>query len=93
VINRCPGYVTELYNSFVNEDVDFVGKNESLKEDLVKALKLMNIEFDENQVLNHGKVNVSKTPEKKIIWDEDLKNEILKLEYPTLLKYGYSENI
>ena len=33
--------------------------------------------------------NVSKKPSGKIIWDEDLKKEVLKLEYSALIRYGY----
>jgi len=91
VIQHCPGYVTSLYDSFVNQDIDFVGKTENLSEDLIKVLELMNIDFNEEKVKNHKMVNVSKKTNSKIIWDEDLKQEILKLEYPTLKKYGYLE--
>jgi hypothetical protein len=36
--------------------------------------------------------NESKKPAEKIIWDEDLKKEVLKLGYPALIRYGYVEN-
>ena len=40
------GFVTELYRCYV-EDVDYVGKQETLADDLVKALTLAGESFDE----------------------------------------------
>ena len=89
VIKKRPGYVTELYGSFATPDIDFIGKTENLVEDFINVLHLMKVDFDEQYVRDLKPVNVSKKPSNPIKWDPKLKEEILKIEYPALVKYGY----
>ena len=55
VLNKRPGYITELFHSFTNEGINFIGKNENLKEDLIKVLTHLNLSFDEDFILNYKK--------------------------------------
>jgi len=89
IIKKHPGYVTELYSSYTSPNIDFIGKTENLVEDLIKVLKLMDVSFDEEIVRNFPPQNVSKNPPEKIVWDEELKKEVLKLEYAAFVRYGY----
>jgi hypothetical protein len=89
VIKERPGYVNELYSWYTTPEINFIGKTENLADDLIKVLRLLNTKFDEDRVRNYPPKNVSKKPEKEIVWDEDLKQKILKLEYPALVRYGY----
>ena len=82
-----PGYVTELFGWYTKPQIDFIGKQESLRDDLVKVLKIMNVDFDEDFIRTYKEVGVS--PTKKIVWDEDLKTEMFKLEYAGVVRYGY----
>lgn len=52
------GFVTHLYQHYVG-DVDFVGRQESLADDLVMALTLAGEEFDEVALRALGRRNVS----------------------------------
>ena len=92
IMSKHPGYVTELYSSFTRPSIDFIGKNENLVEDLIKVLDIMKINFDPDLVRNHSPKNVSKAPQKPIQWDNSIKEEILKMEYPCLVNYGYLNN-
>jgi len=42
VVAKRPGYVSELYASYAQPQVDFVGKQENLRADLVAVLKRLN---------------------------------------------------
>lgn len=92
VLKKHPGYVTELYSSYTTPFINFIGKNENLVNDLIEVLRIMKIDFDENIVRNHKKENVSKLPPKPMEWDDKLRKEVLKLEHPGLVRYGYVES-
>lgn len=89
VIRKRPGYVTELYGWYTKPQIDFVGKQENLREDLIHVLRVLDFEFDEDFVRNFPKVGVSSKTEDKVIWDPDLKEEVFKLEYAGIVRYGY----
>lgn len=89
VINKRPGYVTELFGSYTKPPMNFVGKQETLIQDFIKALDLMNISYDEEFIRNYKKIGVSPAPANKIIWNENLKKEIERLEYAGMVRYGY----
>lgn len=84
-----PGYVTELYGWYTKPQIDFIGKQESLADDFIKVLKIMNIKFDEDFVRNYGEVGASPTPEREVTWPDDLKLETALFEYAGMVRYGY----
>ena len=91
VIDKRPGYVTELFNSYTAPGlVDYVGQQESLREDLIHALSQCNLDFNPDRIRNYSKVGVSK-PKKKLTieWDPRLRREVLDLEYATLVRHNY----
>ena len=63
VINMFPsGALTTIYQCYLGRDgndLDFVGTQENLVEDLIKALTLAGEDFDEDVIRNLGKVNTS----------------------------------
>ncbi len=89
VIQRRPGYVTELFGWYTTAEVDFIGRQENLKEDLITALKTLELKFDEEFVRNYPLVGESRKPSNPILWDEALREAVLKLEYAGLVRYGY----
>ena len=89
VIDKRPGYVTELYGWYTKPQIDFIGKQENLVEDFIRVLKIMNVSFDEDFIRMRDKVGVSELPKDPIIWDERLKEEVYKLEYAGIVRYGY----
>ncbi|MDB4458973.1 sulfotransferase family 2 domain-containing protein [bacterium] len=89
IIEKRPGYVTELFGEYAKPPIDFIGKQETLKEDLVKVLKHLNLNFDEDFVMNFKEVGVSPAPHQKLEWNADLTAKTLNLEQIALLRYGY----
>jgi hypothetical protein len=91
VIEQRPGYVTSLYEHYTFQPVDFVGRQEQLREDLAAVLEKMGCEFDRQVVLEAKRVNTSRAPGERPEWDEALRQRVLELERPALLRYGYEE--
>lgn len=89
VIKKRPGYVTEMYGWYTTPEIDYIGRQENLKEDLITILKSMELKFDESLVRNYPIVGGSREPGRPIVWDETLKEEVLRLEYAGLVRYGY----
>jgi hypothetical protein len=85
VIEHFPGYYSEVVKQF--ESVDFMGKQENIREDLVKALTLAGEEFNEDKVRNYKgeslkigrKVDIKYTPEQE--------KKILEIEKYVIDKY------
>jgi hypothetical protein len=92
VVRARPGYVTELYSRYTDERIDFIGKQESLVDDFIHVLKHLNVPFDEQQVRELAPVNVSPTPKERIHWDPQLRQLVTRLEYPAMVRYGYSRD-
>lgn len=89
VIRKRPGYVTEFYGWYTQPGVRFIGKQETLVDDLIYVLRQINIKFDEERLKSFQPKHVSKSPNKPIVWDEELKIEVERLEYASLIRYGY----
>jgi hypothetical protein len=90
-INRKrPGFVTELFGRFARPEVGFVGRQESLTEDLIKALHFVGARFDEAAVRNHPRVNASPANVPIPEWDPAVRRETLRLEYAGYRRYGYA---
>lgn len=90
VLNSRPGYLTELYGQFAQPPVKHIGKQESLAEDLLRILKDLGLNVDEERILSHKKVNVSKRPSKTLEWDQTLREELIKTEYAVIKRFGYT---
>ena len=90
VMERFPGYVTQLYGWYTKRGVDFVGHQESLREDMVELLKRLNVAFDPQFVLGYQPVGVSPEPENPVWWDDAVRAEAIRVEYAAILQYNYS---
>jgi hypothetical protein len=89
VITKYPGYVTEMYGRFATPQISFVGKQENLCEDLITVLKKLQMPFDEQFIREFGKIGVSPKRSTGLVWDPDLKAEVIRLEYAGLTRWGY----
>jgi len=89
VLRVRPGYVTELYSSYAKPGISFIGKTESLVEDLIKVLTHLDLDFDEDKIRAEPKKNVSKTKADLIEWDESVKEAVIVSEMNSILTYGY----
>ncbi|WP_295888249.1 hypothetical protein [uncultured Thiohalocapsa sp.] len=93
VVAKRPGYVTEMYGWYAKPEVDFIGKQESLVEDLIRVLKIMEFEFDADFVRNQEPVGVSPEPKQSIEWDYELKREVALYEYAGMIRHGYRDTL
>jgi hypothetical protein len=90
VIDKCPGYVSQLYGRYTYPKVDFIGKQENLRDDLIAVLRMRGLPFDEDYIKNAKEFGVSLKSKTSIDWDLDLKNEVCYLELPAIRAYGYN---
>jgi len=90
LLDRCPaGFVTEQYKQFLgptSEQLDFVGRIETLADDLVTALKQAGETFDEKVIRSTPRHNRSPLRPR---CSESLRKEILKVEKGVLERFGY----
>jgi hypothetical protein len=91
VIIKRPGYVSEMYGWYTKPQMDFVGKQEHLVDDFIRVLRTMSVDFDEKFVRDYGKIGVS--PEKKTIWQDELKRKVALYEYAGMIRYGYHSTL
>ncbi len=90
VNQKTPGYVTQMFGLYATPEIDFIGKQENLKQDLVNVLQRLNLNFNEDFIMNYPAKNTSvKLVESSLIWELDLKAETERLEYAGLVKYSY----
>lgn len=93
VLRHRPGFVTEMYGWYARPQVDFVGRQEHLVDDLIAVLRQMNLRIDEDYIRSSEKVGVSPIPEKPIAWDAELRRETILCEYAGLQRYGYQASL
>jgi hypothetical protein len=66
VLERCPGYVSRMFDAYVGSrdfEISFIGTQENLCEDLVRALRLHGEVFDEAALRATPHSNVSSGPD------------------------------
>ncbi len=89
VIERRPGFATELFSQYVQADIGFVGKQEQLADDLVAVLRQQNLPFDEQRLRDCAPVNVSRRDD-ALDLPQELTAELTRLEYVAMKRYGYA---
>ncbi|MCB2167781.1 MAG: sulfotransferase family protein [Deltaproteobacteria bacterium] len=89
VLKLYPGYVTHLYGFYTKREIDFIGKQENLRNDLINVLNIMKLNFDKDLIIEYERVGVSPKPRTPMIWDIELRNKVIQVEYSGLLRYGY----
>ncbi|MGJ8593508.1 MAG: hypothetical protein ACSHXF_13235 [Aquaticitalea sp.] len=87
VIQKRPGYVSELFMSYTKSGINFIGRTESLNQDMIDVLNILDIEIDTTKILKAPKFHESRKLE--VEWDPKLRDMMLKLELPSLIHYGY----
>ncbi|QQE11248.1 hypothetical protein JD969_17390 [Planctomycetota bacterium] len=90
IITQQPGYVTQLYSWYTKRGVTYVGKQESLVEDMIRILIDMKVDFNEQEIRDLSPINVSSSSTNSLSWDSQLQDEILKLEHSVLRQYKYA---
>lgn len=93
-LHKFPGYLTRMYKRFLGEDgkrLSYVGRFESLPEDLFKIITTFEGEIDKQHLLSFPPVNVSFHCENDASYRSDLKKALLKEEEWILRTFGYEE--
>ena len=88
VIQYRPGFVTELFAQYAQPEINYIGKQESLVDDLIHVLRQLNCSFDEQRIREHAAVNVSPRDQAMSL-PHQLQVELEKLEYAAFTRYGY----
>jgi len=90
-IKHEPGYVSRMYEWYIGpegyEFVDFVGRQETLVDDLTLVLNMLGEAFDHEQLFAVAPVNVSRKVHGEPVWDPALKRQILELEAPAIRRF------
>lgn len=89
VMDRYPGYVSALFSHYTFRPVDFVGRQENLREDLVAVLERLGCEFDPELVRGRERINRSRRESEKPRWDPAVRERALRLERAALERFGY----
>ncbi len=89
VVNRRPGYVSELFYSYTKLGISYIGKTETLREDLLAVLRHLKVDFAEEDIFDSSRVNESNKPAKKIEWEPSLRKLVTQLEMPALVHFDY----
>lgn len=85
------GYLTGLYREYT-EPCNFVGKFENLTEELVRALRTANEDFQEELIRATAPMNVAYgRPEEteSCVYPEELAKRIMDIERSAVMKYDY----
>ncbi len=85
-----PGFVTEMYGWYVRPGMNFVGKQETLVEDLKHVLFLQGLDVDLHKLQLIEPQNETPAEIPRPEWDFKLKKETLRLEYAGYVRFGYS---
>ena len=90
-LDREPGYVSRMYEWYIGppgqQFVNFVGRYESLVNDLVRVLTILEQPFDEAALRSQDRVNASRQLHGEPVWAPDLKRQVLALEAPAIRRY------
>ena len=90
VLENYPGYLTQMYGWYAPpEEINFVGRIESLVDDLLEALNQMDIDVDEEKIRSTRKVNTSPGRIDRPTWDDELWAAVRRLEAPVFERFGY----
>jgi len=87
VISKAPGFFTSLYFAYAKPWVEYVGKTESLVDDLLFVLNAEKISCDQTAIQNCRKANAART--RKPEWNKMLMEQLILLELPSFLHFGY----
>lgn len=89
-IAHTPAYYSKLLRRFVGkagDEVDFIGRFESLTEDLIHALELAGEEFDADMIRHTPPVNQSHYDLHPAVYPEDLARRVLDVEAEAVQRF------
>ncbi|MDH3648120.1 MAG: sulfotransferase family protein [Saprospiraceae bacterium] len=85
-----PGFLTSMYSKYTDPRISFVGKQETLVDDLITVLRHLNLTFDEDQIRTTRVVNQSnRILPAEIICNKFHRKTVYETEYAVFKKFGY----
>jgi hypothetical protein len=90
VNRKRPGFVTELFGRFARPSVDFIGRQENLRDDFLAALHLSGLKPDPAIVENFPRLNEASGRVPFPDWDPCVWRRTLHFEYAAYARYGYA---
>jgi hypothetical protein len=90
VIERHPGFLTKRFEDFTgprNAPISFVGRYESLVDDLVRALKQAGEEFDESALRAHSPANRNDYTKHQAHYDRALAEQVIESEHGAIQRW------
>lgn len=91
VLVRFPGFVSQLYESYAGPPpgrLDFVGHQETLADDLIRALRLAGERFDPRIIRSTPLANVSFGH--RGLYPPDLRRAVERGEWRAMVRFGYA---
>lgn len=94
-VSSRPNFLHDMYRHYTGrgtrDEVDFVGKQERLDDDLLRVFDTLGIACDRQALEEFGRVNVGRS-EAKPEYTEELRDLILASEADTIRAYGYTDD-
>jgi hypothetical protein len=90
VVEQYPGWCSRMFEDYVGpatREIEFVGRFERLRQDLVRALTLAGERFDERAIMTTPPENASVWPSPA--WTPALERAALESERDALVRFGY----
>lgn len=94
VLRAEPAWCSRMFEDYVGRqghEIDFVGRFESLADDLVRALRTSGATFDERAIRQTPPVNVSTTPDVSASWSDALADRVRRSERAAITRFGYGD--
>ncbi|MEQ1897730.1 MAG: sulfotransferase family 2 domain-containing protein [Vicinamibacterales bacterium] len=94
VLRLEPAWCSRMFEDYVGrepgEGVDFVGRYESLADDLIRALRMMGASVDEQAIRMTPPVNVSTASRNLARWTPELADRVRRSEERAIVRFGYA---
>lgn len=93
VLRLEPAWCSRMFEDYVGrtpaDEIDFVGRFESLADDLVRALAMTGMSFDETAIRATGPINRSTVSSERARWTGDLADRVRASERQAIVRFGY----
>jgi hypothetical protein len=94
VLRGEPAWCSRMFEDYVGrtreEEISFVGRFESLADDLVRALRMAAIPFDERAIRSTPPINVSTVSRDLARWTDDLAGRVRQSERRAIERFDYA---
>src|SRR5262245_12966531 len=94
VLRLEPAWCSRMFEDYVGrsreQEIDFVGRFESLADDLIRALRMAGTSFDPEAIRSTPPVNASTVSRDLSRWTQELAGRVQRSERRAILRFGYT---